>query len=53
MKRITAHQWTLMSSLLLLGPALRLLPRAAAEQAGRAAWLAAWNCAVTLQLGKK
>ena len=41
MKRITAHQWTLMSSLLLLGPALRLLPRAAAEQAGRAAWLAA------------
>ena len=41
MKRITAHQWTLMSSLLLLGPALRLLPRAAAEQAGRAAWLGA------------
>ena len=41
MKRITAHQWTLMSSLLLLGPALRLLPRAAAEQGGRAAWLGA------------
>ena len=41
MKRITAHQWTLMSSLLLLGPALRLLPRAAAAQAGRAAWLGA------------
>lgn len=41
MKRITAHQWTLMSSLLLLGPALRQLPRAAAEQAGRAAWLGA------------
>lgn len=41
MKRITAHQWTVMSSLLLLGPALRLLPRLTAEQAGRAAWLAA------------
>ena len=41
MKRITAHQWTRMSSLLLLGPALRLLPGAAAEQGGRAAWLGA------------
>lgn len=41
MKRITAHQWMVMSSLLLLGPALRLLPRLPAEQAGRAAWLSA------------
>ena len=41
MKRITAHQWTLMSSLLLLGPALRLLPHAAALHAERAAWLGA------------
>ena len=39
MKRMTVHQWTQLSSLLLLGPALRLLPRLAAEQAGRAAWL--------------
>ena len=39
MKRITVHQWTLLSSLILLGPALRLLPRLAAEAAGRAAWL--------------
>ena len=41
MKRITAYQWTRMSSLLLLGPALRLLPGAAAQQAGRASWLGA------------
>ena len=40
MKRINAHQWLHMSSLFLLGPALRLLPRATAAQAGRAAWLA-------------
>lgn len=41
MNRITAHQWMLASSLLLLGPALRLLPRLAAEDAGRAVWLGA------------
>ena len=40
MKRITIHQWFAMGSLLILGPLLRLLPRLAAQEAGRAAWLA-------------
>ena len=41
MKKITAHQWMSMSSLFLLGPMLRLLPRAAVLEAGRASWLCA------------
>ena len=41
MKKITAHQWMSMSILFLLGPMLRLLPRTAAAQAGRASWLCA------------
>lgn len=41
MKKISAHQWMCMSSLFLLGPTLRLLPRLAVEQAGRASWLCA------------
>ena len=40
MKRITAHQWSVLSALILLGPALRILPRLTAERAGRACWLA-------------
>lgn len=41
MKKITAHQWMSLSTLFLLGPMLRLLPRAAVEAAGRASWLCA------------
>lgn len=41
MKKISVHQWMSLSSLFLLGPMLRLLPRAAVVQAGRAAWLCA------------
>ena len=41
MKRLNAHQWMAISSLILLGPALRLLPQLTAASAGRAAWLAA------------
>ena len=39
MKRLNANQWTAISSLILLGPALRLLPQLTAAAAGRAAWL--------------
>ncbi len=41
MKKLSAHQWMSMASLFLLGPMLRLLPRAAAVEAGRASWLCA------------
>ena len=41
MKRLNANQWTAISSLILLGPALRLLPQLTAASAGRAAWLSA------------
>ena len=40
MKRLNANQWMAISSLILLGPALRLLPQLTAAAAGRAAWLA-------------
>ena len=39
MKRLNANQWMAISSLILLGPALRLLPQLTAAAAGRAAWL--------------
>lgn len=41
MKHITAHQWSVLSGVILLGPALRLLPRLPAQYAARSCWLAA------------